>query len=305
MEGPPRNTEQRPQSPEQLVEEWKRGPVILASGSAQKLSALCELGVSNVEARATPEEIETEVFSQFDNFKGRIDERVSVLLAQAKVKYVVEQGVPEKSLVCGFDTIVIKTEHNERRKMREYLQKPESREEAKAGLSSFFEHLALEHRKLETNSVDFYAAANELGREELMRDLLTHGTPQALILITTGMAARLPGNGNVIHWDFAHTRLKPKALYELSKQSEDDIRAGAEDFAERALVLMDEGERWSKITTGIDYSDPQIQELLQLEESIPYPEMGTTEEGVMKGMPKQAFEQFLRNLAEDRVSKSK
>lgn len=304
MEGP-RSTrmESAPSEADKLIESWKLGPVILASGSTHKLSELKELGMSHAEALSTPEEIETEIFERFEDNKGHVDERVSMWLAHAKVKHVVEQGVPEKALVCGFDTIVIKTERGEGRKVREYLQKPESREEAKENLSSFFEHLALEHRRLNNGSHRFFDAARNLGQEKLMRDMLTHGTPQALILITTGMAARLPGNGNVIHWDFAHIRLKPNAVYELSGLSDEDLHDGVTNLAEQALSMMDEGEKWKKITTGIDYADPRIQALLGLEESIPYPEMDATEEGVMTGMPRQAFEKFLRNLAEEKLSK--
>ena len=68
-----------------LFETWKKGPVILASGSAYKLEGLRALGMEHVEATAVPEEVETEVFERFDNNKGYLGEEAASLLAKAKV----------------------------------------------------------------------------------------------------------------------------------------------------------------------------------------------------------------------------
>ncbi len=64
---------------------------------------------------------------------------------------------------------------------------------------------------------------------------------------------------------------------------------------------MDENERWRSITTGIDYSDSRIQQLLGLTEAKIFSDMDESEADIMKGMPQQTFDAYLASLAQEEV----
>lgn len=227
---------------------------------------------------------------------------VAGIVAREKVKYVVENGAPDNALVCAFDTVVMETRgsHGEAKKRR-YLQKPETREQAAAGLAEYFTHL-IEGKIWKDGALkDLIEHAERMGMPEALASLRSVGYPQALIHITTGMAVRAPHAGDEIDMIFSIMRLTPNALFDLASLAVDERQERIAEIVEQALSVMDENERWSAVTTGIDYSDPRIKDLLGLQEAKVFHDMDDSEEGIMQGMPKQAFDKYLRSLAEEKA----
>ncbi len=294
------------QAVEKKVASWKEGPVVLASGSSYKLEQLKSLGMKDVSAIPAPEIEESQFFGRYEDGKGRTDEMVAALVARTKVKYAIANGAPADSLVCGFDTVVLKVEDWGDNRKNTYLQKPETREQAKEGLVDFFVHLATQKRRHD----DSYADMKELvemhpkfnKRRDELENTMDFGNPRPLILVATGMAVRAPGKGDDIDIVPTAMRLQSNTLYAYSENSPEELKKRCEELAEEALVIM--GDRWSGITTGIDYSDPQIIGLLDLQEIPVVFGLPPTEEGVLKGMPKEAFERMLRGMAEEEVTKT-
>jgi|GEM_PF-2673577 len=284
---------------------WKRGPVVLASGSSYKLAQLKELGMDHAEARPTPESAEDEVFAMFENNQGRTDEWIGTMVARAKVKHVLQEGVPDDALVCAFDTVVLKTEGWGENRVRTYMHKPQTREEARDQLVSFFMHLAKAKKEQdETDAGMLWVAENDpqfAGHRDDIENSMLVGHPQSLILATTGIAVRVPGGGDNIDALPVSVRLQPNAVYAYKALDEMSQRERFTELAEDALSVMDEGERWRNITTGLDYTDPQIIGILDLTEIKVLHDLPDTEAKVLKGMPQAEFDKFLLSLAREEV----
>lgn len=279
-----------------LVHSWKQGPVVLASGSSLKLANLRALGMTHATNMSVPEEVEEDIFERVEGRPMHMHEMVAAMVAKAKVEFVVTKGVPDDALVCAFDTVVMETRGSLKNKTRIYLQKPETRKQATAGLIEYFTNLV--EGKIWKDEVmkELVEAATRMGRPESLNSV---GYPQALVHITTGMAVRLPHAGEHIEMIPSTIRLTPNALYALAPLSVADRTAHIEELVENALSIMDENERWRSITTGIDYSDPRIKELLGLTEAKIFDEMDESEAGIMQGMPQQAFDRYLMALAKN------
>ncbi len=284
---------------EKLVQSWKQGPVILASGSSLKLENLRALGMPQATGMAVPEEVEEDIFERVEGRPMHMQEMVAAMVAKAKVEFVLTKGVPNDALVCAFDTVVMETKGSLKDKKWTYLQKPETREQATAGLIEYFTNLVEEKIKKDDITRDLIEAAERSSMLEGIKPLLSIGYPQTLVHITTGMAVRLPHAGDEIDMIPSTIRLTPNVLYDLTPLAADERQARIEDIVEKALSVMDENERWRSITTGIDYSDPRIKELLGLTEAKIFDEMDESEVGIIQGMPQQAFDQYLMALAKE------
>lgn len=298
--GPVHSSESLQGRAEALVHSWKQGPVVLASGSSLKLENLRALGMEHATNMPVPEEVEEKVFDQFDGRPMHMHEMVAAIVAKQKVAYVVESGVPDDALVCAFDTVVMETRgsHGEEKK-RTYLQKPETREQATAGLIEYFTHLVEGKIWKDETLKDLIEDAARSGRPESLESLRSIGYPQALVHITTGMAVRVPHAGDNIDMIPSTIRLTPNALFDLAPLEVDERQARIEELVEKALSIMDENERWRSVTTGIDYSDPRIKALLGLAEAKIFNDMDESEVGIIQGMPQQAFDQYLMALAKE------
>jgi len=296
-EGPEQGNEGLTPAQERLIRSWKEGPVILASGSSLKLEKLRELGMKQATSIAVPEEAEDTVFQWVEGRTMHMHEMVAAMVAQEKVAHVVEGGVPDDALVCGFDTVVMETTGTLETKKHRYLQKPETREQATSGLIEYFTNLVEEKICKDEITKELIAEAPGMPWSESIESLLSVGYPQTLVHITTGMAVRLPNGGDEIDMIPTTIRLTPTVLQGLSTLDADKRQERIEDLVEKALTIMDENERWRSITTGIDYSDFRIIELLGLREAKIFDDMDESEIGVMKGMPQEAFDRYLRLLA--------
>ncbi len=108
-EGPGPGFERKLSESEKLLQSWKKGPVILASGSSFKLENLRALGFEHVTSVSAPEAVEEAVFDHVEGRSMHMHEMVAAMVAREKVSYVVDQGAPADALVCGFDTVVMET----------------------------------------------------------------------------------------------------------------------------------------------------------------------------------------------------
>ncbi|HYE23507.1 MAG TPA: Maf family protein [Candidatus Paceibacterota bacterium] len=299
MERPGGVNERPPTNTEKLLESWKTGPVILASGSRLKLENLRALGIPQATSTSVPEEVEERVFEAVEGRTMHMHEMVAAMVARNKVDYVIAQGVPNDALVCAFDTVVMETTGSLEKKRRRYLQKPESMEKAKENLTKYFSNLIEGKLWKDEVTADLIETAERMGKPEALESLLSVGYPQELIHITTGMAVRAPGKGEEVDMIPSTIRLKPNALYALASLPPLERRIRVSEIVDKTLSAMDENERWRAVTTGIDYSDPRIKDLLGLEEAKVFAEMDDTEVGVVQGMPQQAFDRYLKALARE------
>lgn len=296
-EGPGSGIERNAQK---LLESWKQGPVILASGSSFKLENLRALGMEHASSVSVPEEVEEAVFEAVEGRTMHMHEMVAAMVAREKVSYVVENGAPEDALVCGFDTVVMETTGSLSEKKRRYLQKPETREQAASMLVQYFTNLINEKARKDEMTKDLIDSAERMGRTDAIEPMLSVGYPQTLIHITTGMAVRLPHGGDTVEMIPSTIRYSPGALYALAPLADSEREAKVRRIVEDALSIMDENERWRSVTTGIDYADPRIKELLELTEAKIFSDMDESEIGITKGMPQQAFDHYLRALAKEK-----
>lgn len=249
---------------------------------------------------SVPEEVEEAVFEAVEGRTMHMHEMVAAMVAREKVSYVVENGAPEDALVCGFDTVVMETTGSLSEKKRRYLQKPETREQAASMLVQYFTNLINEKARKDEMTKDLIDSAERMGRTDAIEPMLSVGYPQTLIHITTGMAVRLPHGGDTVEMIPSTIRYSPGALYALAPLADSEREAKVRRIVEDALSIMDENERWRSVTTGIDYADPRIKELLELTEAKIFSDMDESEIGITKGMPQQAFDHYLRALAKEK-----
>ena len=300
-EGPKLGNEILESKQGKLLQSWKQGPVILASGSSFKLENVRALGMPQTTGISVPEEVEEALFENVEGRSMHMHEMVAAMVAREKVAYVIEHGAPEDALICAFDTVVMETTRTLDSKRRRYLQKPENREEATRALTEYFTNLVEAKIWKDESTKGLVDEAARMQRPESIESLLSVGYPQALVHITTGMAVRVPHAGSDIDMIPSTVRLTPTALYDLAPLAEDERRQRIEGLVEQALTIMDEGERWRSVTTGLDYSDPRIKDLLGLIEAKIFSDMDESEAGIMKGMPQQAFDSYLKSLAKEKL----
>lgn len=303
-ERPGSNIERSTSNSEKLLASWKQGPVVLASGSSFKLENLRALGMAHATSSSVPEEVEEALFENVEGREMRMHEMVAAMVAREKVSYVVSKGVPDNALVCGFDTVVMETTGSLSEKKRRYLQKPETREQAAEGLFEYFTNLVEGYAWKNEVTKDLVAESVRMGRREVLDPMLSVGYPQSIIHITTGMAVRLPGAGDEIEMIPVTVRLNPEALYSLAALPVEEREVRIKELVEKALSVMDQDERWRSITTGIDYADPRIKEILGLTEAKIFDDMDESETGITKGMPQQVFDEYLAALAKEKSKSS-
>ena len=275
---------------------WKQGPIVLASGSLEKQRQLRELDLDHVEVSPTPDEIEDELLDRItENGEGHHDERIAMYVARRKVEYLVEEGIADDALVCGFDTIPILTRRDEHgKRVRKYLRKPKSLENAEEIILDAFTTIA--EGKLLRN---YRESLDSEGLTPYQKHIFTlmHrvGLPDPLMIVSTGMAIRLPGKGDEIELSLSHARLRLDAVHAVAELPEDEREQYLKELTHKTLEIM--GDKWRSVAGGIDYSSPEIWNLLGIVEAKAMEEMDDVEEGTFKGVPKRAFDQFLSALA--------
>lgn len=299
-EGPGRTrlpAEQLIQESTRMVARWKQGPAILASGSVLKLSEFQKLGFTHAQATPVPEEVEDEYLERVTNASGEgfLDERTPMYVAREKVAHVIANGAPPDALVCGFDTIPIVTRREGREKFRKYLRKPRSREEARTTITATFSTILANKEEVERQ------VASDPSPEHLrerIASIIRDGAREAHLMASTGYAVRLPGEGEQIHEGLQTAYLELGAVYALVGKSVEEQQSALAVLTEELLNIM--GERLQHVAGGIDYSDPQIAELLQIRNALAAHEF-TIEPGIYTGLPTEGFDMFLSKLAEGSV----
>lgn len=284
-----------PEAKPSVLEEWKRGLVVIATSSKEKQRRLEGIGMKNVTGLPAPDSLEDEIFATFPNHTGKADYTLAAAVADAKVQYAIEQGAADDALICGFDTIAHTTRNFEEDRERRYLRKPHDREEARKELEEAFQNL-LEGRKdlLETErlleGVHLSKAAQSVHRM---------GTPNANLGISTGISVRLPNEGNITHTTPVFTQLTLGVIDAAAHLGENEGRELIANKIEEAISYMEARGDMSSIAGGLDYSDPKIWEILQVSEVKP-DYIDDSEIGLYKGLPEQALISFLERLAADK-----
>ncbi len=291
-----------------LVQKWKHTPVILASSSEYRRNELQNLGYEKVAAVAVPDEEEKNTHSDiiategkrgtfFDKQKTEIPRRI----AAAKVAYLLEKmGVPSDALVVAFDTLPMSFRRSDERLKdpsisswpAEHMSKPKNLDEARASIFDLFSYIAAEYIAHESRiqaQIAFETERYEDADPVFIRDLMDAGRLSKLIRINTGMAARFPGELD-IQTSSTYIDLRLYKVYELANQPEK-----LKLLADRVIELMiEQGKDPLNIGGGIDYSDPYVRDLLQVNELDLFL---MPEQGIYKGLPHKAFEDFVQRNA--------
>lgn len=302
ISGPAQLPESQGEQVRTLLSSWKEGPTIIASGSALKLESLKKIGFAHAVPAALPDEIEDEYLDRItdENNEGHLDERTAMYVAGIKVDALLAQGVPSDALVCGFDTIPMLTRRDDaREKKRIYLRKPKTLEEARTLLVDAFETMVKGRLYWEPYEKDI-AISDPEELEQYIRTLRA-GARESHVVVTTGQAVRLPGEGETVHDALASAYLAFDAVYALVHEPEQERLVQFSALADTILAGM--GDRWRSVAGGIDYSDPQFWKILSIrnvmEDYFPVPEAP-----MFKGVPEQEFARFLESLAQEKVMQS-
>ena len=294
-----------PNEVEQKIESWKNGPVVLASSSRYRLEKLAELGYKNVATISVPDEeekrehteiVETEgkIGHWYDKYKVEIPQRI----AAAKVEYLIaHENIPDNVMVVALDTLPTSFPYNTREEMEadyrlkswtaKHLSKPTDRVSAISSILEVFNNVANGRRNLLDSSRDY--------SEETLR-ILNSGYLGQLVKINTGMAIRFP-NDPEIYQRCAEVKLMLHQVYDYRDQPE-KIR----ELAEQVADLMEKSGALTRIAGGIDYSSPEIRQLLRIEECDFFEEKADNE-GIYKGFPKEQFEEFVMRGAQGTLPK--
>ena len=281
-----------------LAASWRKGPFVLASGSVAKLASLQQSGFEQATGLATPDEIEDARFEEFADKagEGRIDEMAAALIAKVKVAYALEHGASEDALVCAFDTIPLLARRDEKNAKRyRYLRKPTSLDEAREVILETFHTLAKgkqAHKNHRDSIPPEYPELKELERK---------GNIEAQVIVSTGMAVRLPGKGTDIIAIPSQARLAPMKVYDTLSLDEATQEQEFQRLADEVLAVMDTDEKWRSVAGAMDYGDSRIWEILGIEEIILHEDIPAAEPGIYRGMPGESFTKFLVALAQNEV----
>lgn len=306
MEGPLKPESNIELSKQALIEKWKQGQVILASSSKYRMDELRKLGYDNVVSAAVPDAAEKRKHKEiiviegkrghfFDKQKTEIPQRI----AEAKIEYLLDCGnVSPDAMIVALDTLpmTFRRVSDEEKKEdpllswwpADHMSKPESLEDARARIFELFSYISNEYLIYEDN---IKKQISYLPEEDpiWVRDMLDTGRLPKLVRINTGIAIRFPGCSE-IETTSNYINLRLLKVYDLANKP-DELRILADKVVQ---IMLDKGKSPLNIGGGIDYSDPDIRDLLHVDELSLYEE---TEDGVYRGFPSKTFEKFVSSVA--------
>ena len=271
-------------------------PVILASGSKWRKAGMEALGFRKVEGRPMPDDREQALNETLaDPHRTFLDSngtRLPMMIAREKVFYVLEDaGIPPDALVAALDTLPMTFPYSqdptEGPWKARHLPRPKSDEDAERVV---FETLAQVHEGYRgfEDMVDYLRHLPPEDREANRRRSAWGYLP-ALVIVMTGMAVRFP-KGEAVESGWAKSKLRLRAAYRA--RDEGELRALA-----RAVVAAMEasGTPSRTIAGGIDYANPRIIDILDIEEIRPEGDEALSDPGLYKGFPSLDFLEFLAN----------
>ncbi len=290
------NFEQSNITPEQRLEAWKNGPTYLASSSSYKKTGLESIGFKNITTISVPDEIEHAEHAEARQSRdagGASHEdpyftEIPADVALAKVRYLLEkENISDDSLVCALDTMPMQFKSNIGIKnmstvwSAHHFNKPKTLEDASGMIMALFEDLIEAHK-------DYSSMLEKMGSiSEDGRMMSERGYLRRLVRVNTGYAVRLP-NTQAVEIGSSSVNLSLDEVFKTNSLVQ--LQAIIDSLIEI------QKDNILRIAGGIDYSNPEIRKILGVREV----NLGkdSVEEGVYKGFPAEAFDNFLKRLSQ-------
>lgn len=261
---------ERPETP--LIEHWKRGPTLLASGSTFRAEQLEANGFREViPFPDIPDHFETdttttlnEVGSLAPTYWDKAGAEFTRAVATAKVQYA-RAYTGHTGAVIAFDTAPVFM--NAKNGQYHIPDKYASAEALQAGIVSQLTQLAAGMRALQATTdaerARLTAAAVPAAMQESVIATLRYSHPASIVSVQTAAALAVPELPNEVFAQADTARLHLQAVH-AARDSEHALAR----LAEKIIETM--GDRAYRITGGIDYADSYIRDLLNIHEIQPF-----------------------------------
>lgn len=282
-----------------ILHQWQKGPVILASSSSFRLNALKSLGFENVTVHPMPDSEEKNTNLRIINslrpsWQDPYCVEIPMRVAKSKIEYLLSQNPspsPE-TLLVSLDTLAISFRHTPK---DHQIPTPmwTSRPFPKAESTDSLRKIILANfRQLTKANHNFLEFTDQMPNPSLdALSILKFGYLTRLVVVNTGIALRLPNQDDIMTTSVSSC-LELNHVYSLNNDSQKLNRLIDQIFK----ITEKSGRSPLNISGGIDYSNPKILKLLGAKE-ISYSN-SATESGLYRGFPKNAFQNFLFSQAE-------
>jgi len=315
-----------------LIQKWLASPLIFASGSAKKAEALDSVGFSGSRKLfAVPDIHERETQDEFekgyrDHHFARYGQEAPEEVAKAKVEYVLEHGAPtgEELIIAADTAAMFSPPEAESPLLVKALSKPKSLDEARETIKFVFDTLIKEYLHLHLNChVDHMSGRKTSEQMWNILQLRIAGYFPCYITVGTGMAFRLPGEGNNIEMVRHLLKLLPFEIYQraneqigdridpLTEEEQSLIAKNLESYT-RSLaeeIVNEQGEATLGISGGVDYSRKSTRKKLGIEvvEDLMngFIPPKSIQANWFTGLPPQLLRGSLESLVHEKIRQSK
>ena len=289
------------------IEAWKRGPVILASGSTFRLDRLQDEGFIDVTpAESIPEIVETDRAAAMAALDGAPQthhdsdgRNFSEHIAAEKVQYVLDTvETAPNALVVGFDTTSVMYDQP----TDEHLmgiptsaEKYTSLEDARLGMLQQFKLVAAGITERQIQLAHFREIQERIGGsvQDIDDTVNAHavGMRRGTIFVITGVAVVFPHEPDSICRFSEEIR-----LYSIAIAESEENEPALEKLVD--LIIETQGEQKTlSISGGIDYADSYVRDILKVQEESLFET--TSDERLYRGFAPKALETILRIKADE------
>lgn len=302
-----------------LVESWHNRQVFLASNSSYRKKAIENLGFKNIQALSVPDDVENKKTEDintneskhggfFDPYKIEIPLRI----AREKVDYILKHNnVPSAAMVVALDTLPMFFPYNDIETKKEpmstmwsakHLSKPKDENSARSAMKEMFENILLGYKRSK-ELLSHLSAEMDEKQQKIVSSALGMGYLPVLVVINTGIAVRFP-NSTEISTTSSHQNIRLNRVCAIENGSPDTI----DSIIDEVIAAMEKSSSpLTSVSGGIDYSNPEIRKILQVEE-IGFNnldlEIEPSREDLYKGFPSKDFQDFVEGEVE-RLMKTK
>ncbi len=287
---------------------------VLASSSTFRLDALRSVGFRDVATVPMDNDAEKALVLRLlqdekYNFRtpGSSLEQISLAedVARGKVEHILrDHSDLSEGIVVAADTVVESaTLVNDLSSgdfvgtKVEYLLKPNDFEKAKINLISLFKNVVASFRFLSNDLAENYKSGEETGSNETIKHNLKLTNDAVLctyLRVNTGIAMKFPGEPVVQAINSSVYLLSKKLADIASGKTSQNIEAAVDELLE---IMKQKNIDPKNMAGGLDYSDPDIRRILDIEE-VGYIK---SEVGIYLGLPEDALRKYLQAKAASQI----
>ncbi|MBU2542880.1 Maf family protein [Patescibacteria group bacterium] len=310
---PPMNPDKEARINAELDKYFKTNTV-LASSSDFRFDALQSVGFRDVASTPMDNDAEKALVLRLledrkYNFRvsGSSLEQISLAedVARGKVEHILESSPNlSDSIVVAADTVVesatpvINPSSGDFIGTKvEYLLKPADVEEVKINLISLFENIVASFRFLSNDLVESYKSGEEVENNDAIQHnfkLTNDAVLWTYLRVNTGIAMKFPGEPTIQTINSSIYLLSKKLADIASSKNDQDVEAVVDELLE---MMKQKNIDPQNIAGGLDYSDPDIRCILDIEE-VGYIK---PEAGIYSGLPKDALQKYLQDKVAGQV----